>query len=120
MTTNSNLEHQLSELESTIGKLTTAVTIANQHLRSTIDDEGARVLNTPSVDMEFIVVDGKHVGGIVRVQDVWVEFDQLVPIGLPISSMLVGKYRLTGVVPVEHIDDCTYRCTVQTIIKVAE
>lgn len=118
MTTNSNLEHQLSELESTIGKLTTAVAIANQHLRSTM--RATRVLNTPSADMEFIVVDGKHVGGIVRVQDVWVEFDQLVPIGLPISSMLVGKYRLTGVVPVEHIDDCTYRCTVQTIIKVAE
>ena len=70
----------------------------------------------PAHTVDEIKMGNTVVAGAIRFRDIWVEFDRLIPLGIRIEEVCHGGYRMTGVVPLEHTDDCTYRCSVELAV----
>lgn len=70
----------------------------------------------PAQTVEEIKMGNSIMAGRTWFRDIWVEFDRLIPLGARIEELCHGGYRMIGVVPLEHTDDCTYRCSVEHAI----
>jgi len=68
----------------------------------------------PAHVVDEIKMGNSVVAGTIRYRDVWIEFDRVIPLGARIAELRYGGYYMTGVVPLENTDDCTYRCSIET------